>query len=237
MQMSRIDFRTVRRSVQESRLSARPTFLLSGRQAVNIMRSVSSIFASSRRLVSLGLCLGLAACGSSQNWDDDSQVCHRRRQCHGLLGRIAGVVEQWHRQAHDPRQWCVQVSVEDCQRQQLRRGRRDTACRPDLHGGERHRHGAWRRFQRDRDLRALHLHAARAARDLQHGQGHQLQPVPDRRGTHRRSRCPATRTYCRTSRCSTRPVSTCSGCSAPRPRRPMWWLKRSCASRRRPSRT
>ena len=43
-----------------------------GRQAVNIMRSVSSIFASFRRLVSLGLCLGLAACGSSQNWQDDS---------------------------------------------------------------------------------------------------------------------------------------------------------------------
>jgi hypothetical protein len=37
------------------------------------MRSVSSIFASSRRLVSLGLCLGLAACGSSQNWEDNSQ--------------------------------------------------------------------------------------------------------------------------------------------------------------------
>jgi exo-beta-1,3-glucanase (GH17 family) len=37
------------------------------------MRSVSSIFSSSRRLVSLGLCLGLAACGSSQNWQDNSQ--------------------------------------------------------------------------------------------------------------------------------------------------------------------
>jgi len=73
MQMSRIDFRTVRRSVQESRLSARPTLFLSGRQAVNIMWSVSSIFASSRRLAALGLCLGLTACGSSQNWQDDSQ--------------------------------------------------------------------------------------------------------------------------------------------------------------------
>jgi exo-beta-1,3-glucanase (GH17 family) len=47
--------------------------IFSGRQAVNIMLSVSSIFASSRRLVSLGLCLGLAACGSSQNWEDNSQ--------------------------------------------------------------------------------------------------------------------------------------------------------------------
>jgi exo-beta-1,3-glucanase (GH17 family) len=73
MQMSRIDFRTVRRSVQESRLSARPTIFPSGRQAVNIMRSVSSIFAASRRLAALGLCLGLAACGSSQNWQDNSQ--------------------------------------------------------------------------------------------------------------------------------------------------------------------
>jgi len=73
MQMSRIDFRTVRRSVQESRLSARPQSFPSGRQAVNIMRSVSSIFASSRRLAALGLCLGLAACGSSQDWQDNSQ--------------------------------------------------------------------------------------------------------------------------------------------------------------------
>jgi exo-beta-1,3-glucanase (GH17 family) len=37
------------------------------------MRNVSSFIAASRRLVPLGLCFGLAACGSSQNWEDDSQ--------------------------------------------------------------------------------------------------------------------------------------------------------------------
>jgi exo-beta-1,3-glucanase (GH17 family) len=37
------------------------------------MRNVSSFIASSRRLAALGLCLGLAACGSSQDWQDKSQ--------------------------------------------------------------------------------------------------------------------------------------------------------------------
>jgi hypothetical protein len=73
MQTSRIDIRTARCSAQRTRLSARPVFSYPGRQAVNIMRNVSSIIAASRRLVSLGLCLGLAACGSSQNWQGNSQ--------------------------------------------------------------------------------------------------------------------------------------------------------------------
>jgi hypothetical protein len=50
------------------------------------MRSVSSIFASSRRLVSLGLCLGLAACGSSQNWDDDPKFVTVGVSVTGLSG-------------------------------------------------------------------------------------------------------------------------------------------------------
>ena len=36
---------------------------------------------------------------------------------------------------------------------------------------------------------------------------------------------------------ATWPASTCCGCSAPRPRRPTWWPRRSCESRRRTSPT
>jgi exo-beta-1,3-glucanase (GH17 family) len=43
------------------------------RQSVNIMRTVTSTLGSSGRLAALGVSLLLAACGSSQNWEDDSQ--------------------------------------------------------------------------------------------------------------------------------------------------------------------
>jgi exo-beta-1,3-glucanase (GH17 family) len=92
MQMSRIDIRTAQHSVQQSALSARPTSFFPGRQAVNIMRSVTSIFASYRRLVPLGLCLGLAACGSSQNWQDDSQFVTVSGSVAGFTG---GTLALW----------------------------------------------------------------------------------------------------------------------------------------------
>src|SRR5512139_706574 len=56
------------------------------------MRSVSSIFASSRRLVSLGLCLGLAACGSSQNWDDANPMASIGGTVDGFTG---GTLALW----------------------------------------------------------------------------------------------------------------------------------------------
>ena len=53
--------------------SARTTLLLQGRQAVNIMRTVTSTLGSIRRLALLGATFTLAACGSSQNWKDKSE--------------------------------------------------------------------------------------------------------------------------------------------------------------------
>lgn len=40
---------------------------------MNIVRSVTSAIAADRRFIALGLCLGLAGCGSSQNWQDESR--------------------------------------------------------------------------------------------------------------------------------------------------------------------
>jgi exo-beta-1,3-glucanase (GH17 family) len=90
--MSRIDIRTAQHSVQQSWPSARPASFFPGRQAVNIMRSVTSIFASYRRLVPLGLCLGLTACGSSQNWQDDSQFVTVSGTVSGFTG---GTLALW----------------------------------------------------------------------------------------------------------------------------------------------
>ena len=39
---------------------------------MNIMRTVAATLCSLRRIAVLGASLTLAACGSSQNWDDDS---------------------------------------------------------------------------------------------------------------------------------------------------------------------
>jgi hypothetical protein len=49
---------------------ARATSILQGSQAVNIMRSITTTLDSLGRLAVLGACLALAACGSSQNWDN-----------------------------------------------------------------------------------------------------------------------------------------------------------------------
>ncbi len=107
-----------------------------------------------------------------------------RRHRLGLHRRHPGPVEQRRRQARHCRQRPVHLPVVDCQWQRIRGGRRVAARGPDLHGHERFRHGRRQRQGRYRDVHALHVHAAAAACDLQHGQGRQLQPVSDRRWTH-----------------------------------------------------
>ena len=135
------------------------------------MRSVSSIFASSRRLVSLGLCLGLAACGSSQNWQDDNQFVTVGVSVTGFSG---GSLALWNNgtdrltipgngafkfplKIANGSNYAVVVATQPAGQTCTVANGIGTA-RGDV-------------FERDRDLQALHLHAARPARDLQHRQG------------------------------------------------------------------
>jgi len=156
---------------------------------VNIMRTVTSTFASFRWFATLGVSLGLAACGSSQNWQDGSPMVTVGGTVSGFTG---GTLALWNNgtdrlaipangaftfplQIANGSNYAVVVATQPA-------GQTCTVTNRD----QRHRHGAEQRQGRDRDLRALHFHAAATAGDLQHGQGRQLQPVPDRGWTHHR---------------------------------------------------
>ena len=125
------------------------------------MRSVSSIFASSRRLVSLGLCLGLAACGSSQNWDDDPKFVTVGVSVTGFSG---GSLALWNNgtdrltipsngafkfplQIANGSNYAVVVATQPAGQTCTVANGIGTA-RGDV-------------FERDREVRAVHLHAAR----------------------------------------------------------------------------
>ena len=202
--MSRTDLPAARRLARQSGPSARSTSFLQGRQAVNIMRTVTSTLGSFRRLAALGVSLALAACGSSQNWHDEQP--DTSRSAAPSSGFTGGTLALWNNgsdklaiaangsftfplQIANGSDYAVVVATQPA----------GQTCTVTNGTGTAQR----QRHERGRDLRALHLHAAAAAGDLQHGQGRQLQPVSDRRGTQRRSRCPATPRSCRTSRCCT----------------------------------
>jgi exo-beta-1,3-glucanase (GH17 family) len=89
MQMSRTDQPAAGCVARQAGASARPISTLQFGQAVNIMRTVNSTMGPMRRLAVLAASLTLAACGSSQNWDDDSQFVTVGGSVAGLSGTLA----------------------------------------------------------------------------------------------------------------------------------------------------
>jgi hypothetical protein len=86
MQMSRIKPTAERHFVRQPRTDARSTSFIQGRQAMHIMRTVTSTPGSFRSLAIIGASLMLAACGSSQNWEDSSPNASVGGTVTGLTG-------------------------------------------------------------------------------------------------------------------------------------------------------